>query len=542
MPHDEPTLRLSGPGELGPLDPVRGPRPPAARAARLFSRQLFTYSASPDLRDWRAVAPVPDLAAQVPSIYNAGLGASYTSYVVHLRPGIRWDTTPPRPVTAPDVVRGFKRLGNPLARPAALPFFTSTIRGMAEFCAGYAAAMPASPTAAELAGYQNSHDITGLLVLDDETLVFELIRPALDFVDLLALPCATPAPREYDDVVPDSPEFRRGIRSTGPYRPEPAGGRTLRLTPNPVWRPESDPVRGRHFAAVEITSEPSTSDSLGTSIRAGAADLAWGARPATAAPGAPGHDLGHALDPYLVFNTRTLADVPVRRVLAAAIDKAALADDVAALGTGTAIRVADTIVPPGNDAHQDPAPVPAPEPAPVPDDLTLVHPDTEAGRLVASRCTEDLRKAGVAVAPVALGESALQDLLENPDRAAEWDVAVRSWAPGWLHHNARAFLQPMVRSAEGRGTANHGGYRNAEVDALIDAALAADEDREAALAAWREAERVALADAPVVPLLFQVPSAPEVTGTDVTDAVELPALGYSIDLATVRPARSGPTT
>jgi peptide/nickel transport system substrate-binding protein len=105
-----------------------------------------------------------------------------------------------------------------------------------------------------------------------------------------------------------------------------------------------------------------------------------------------------------------------------------------------------------------------------------------------------------------------------------------------LHHNARAFLQPLLRSAGSRGTANYGGYRNAEVDALIDAALDADEDPRASVAAWREAERRALADAPVVPLLFQVPAGREMTGSGVEDTIPLPSLGYTIDLAAVKPA------
>ena len=36
----------------------------------------------------------------------------------------------------------------------------------------------------------------GVLVLDDESLVIELIRPAIDFAAIMALPCASPAPVE----------------------------------------------------------------------------------------------------------------------------------------------------------------------------------------------------------------------------------------------------------------------------------------------------------------------------------------------------------
>ncbi|HEX6869803.1 MAG TPA: hypothetical protein VF163_01785, partial [Micromonosporaceae bacterium] len=153
------TLRLCGPGDPVALDPACLDDAASAQLTRLYARQLFTYRAEPDLRSWQAIAPVADLAAQIPSIYNAGLGASGTTYVVHLRSGILWDTEVPRPVTAHDVVRGIKRLANPIRPPSVLPYFTSTIRGMAQFHADLVAAVGKDPTAQDLADFLNSHEI-----------------------------------------------------------------------------------------------------------------------------------------------------------------------------------------------------------------------------------------------------------------------------------------------------------------------------------------------------------------------------------------------
>lgn len=558
-PRQGGTLRLYGPGELDHLDPVCAPRPPVEQITRLLTRQLFGYRSTTDLRNWQAVAPVPDLAAEIPSIYNAGMGASYTSYVVHLRPGVCWDTTPARPVTTRDVVRGFKRMGNPLARSPMLPYFTDTIRGMAEFCDSYAAAISgAASTAAEFAAYQNSHDIPGLLVLDEQTLVFEVVRPALDFINILALPCASPAPIEYDAHLPNSPEWHRAIRSTGPYRLgqlEP--GRQLRLDRNPVWRQDSDPIRRQHLDAVEVNAEPTTAVQVADRIGVGQADLAWGTRiadPDVVVPTRPEHGLGFALDPYLVFNTRgpnanrVLGRPEVRQAIGYAIDKAAIAALVAGLGTGTVIRIAHSAIPPGNDAHQEHAPYPTPDghgdPAkcaallaaagcPAGLALTAIHPSTELGQSITRCYAADLLKAGVTVRPVELDESAYRDLLRDPTRAAagEWDVAVEAQPPAWLHHNARVFVQSLFASQQTPGTANYGGYRNPEVDALIEQALVADEQSEAAQAVWRKAEQVAMADAPIVPILWQIPAAPELRGARVRGTAMLPALGYSLDLA-----------
>ncbi|QIS12454.1 ABC transporter substrate-binding protein [Nocardia arthritidis] len=543
---EQNTLRLYGPGALDQLDPVCSHVGPIDRITRLFARQLFTYHAQHDLRNWQAVVPTPDLATEIPSIYNAGMGASYTSYVVHLRPDVHWDSTPARPVTTHDVVRGFKRLGNPLHRSTLLTYFTDTIRGMAEFCRGYAAAFTtAEPTARALSEYQNSHDIPGLLVLDDRTLVFELRRPALDFIDMLALSCASPAPVEYDDFLPGSLELCRNIRSTGPYRPvafEP--GRELRLGRNPVWRRETDPVRVQYLDAVEVVAEPVTAGVVADRIRTGSADLAWGVRiddPATPLD----HDLGFALDPYLVFNMRgadALREVAVRQAISYAIDKSAIARAVT--GDGSAIRIAGSAIPPRNDGHQDLDPYATQgnrgDPARCaamlttagyPDGLTLteIHPATERARAIARCYTASLAAAAITVRSVELPESAHLELLKDPARSTDWDIALASWTPTWPQHNGRVFVQPLFGSG---ASANYGGYHNPEVDALIEQALAA-EQYESAAAAWRKAERVALADAPIVPILFGVPSTRELAAHRISYAAVLPTLGHTIDLATL---------
>lgn len=555
------TLRLHGPAPVHRLDPSASHQAPADQVVRLFARQLFGYVPAPDLRDWRAIAPAPDLATDVPSTYNTGMGARHTNYVVHLRRGVFWDTAPAREVTAHDVVRGLKRLANPLTRPAALPYFTSTIRGMARYCEDYAAAIRRDdPTAEELAAFQNSHDIPGVLVLDDESLVIELMRPAIDFAAIMALPCASPAPVEYDAFVPGSPELHRNLRSNGPYRPvRLTPGRELRLEPNPAWRQESDPLRRRHLDAIEITVGNAEPEHVAARIASGAADLPWGVRvaePHDAEPGDPGDGLGLSLDPYLVFNVESptaggaLADVRVRRALSYAIDKAAIADLYRRSGSGALVRIAGSVVPPGNDAHQELDLYATPGSR---GDaarcrallaeaghgsglaLTAVHLDTGLDAAVARSYAADLEKAGVTVRLVALDHDARDALLGDPRRAAAgaWDLAAASWSPDWYPANGRVFLQPMFQSGDSRNAANRGRYRRPEVDRLIERALATIEEPARSTAAWNQAERTVLEDAAVVPVLFQRPAVPGLRGPRVRGAVPMPAFGHAYDLAGV---------
>ncbi|MGW5666930.1 ABC transporter substrate-binding protein [Micromonospora sp. NPDC003776] len=540
------TLRLYGTGGVDDLDPVAAHHPAAAQLTRLYARQLFTYAAERDLRDWRAVAPVPDLALAVPSTYNAGVGASHRSYVVHLRPGVLWDTAPGRPLTAHDVVRGIKRMANPVLRPPGLVYFTSTIRGMAEYCDQYAASVPAAnPSAAALKEFQDANDIPGVFALDDSTVVFELFRPAVDFIDILALPCAAPAPEEYDKFIPGSPQLRANLRSNGPYRLVDADpGRRLLFGPNPAWRQDTDPVRGRHAEHIEVTVTPEAAD---------AADLPFGPAVARREPPGPGDDLGWMLDPYLVVNLRSpnaggaMRDPVVRRAIGVAIDRTALRDLVAEFDPGSLARAADGVVPPGNDGYaegiDDAGCAGDPErarrllrEAGYEDDVDLVapHADTDRDARIARRYAADLERAGFRVRLVALPGADYHRLLADPARgsAGEWDIAAASRSPDWYHGNGRVFLQPMFHSGPTGGTANWGGYRDAEVDALINRALGASVPAQANRI-WQEVQQRVLADAAVIPLVFRKPGGYPL-GSRVCDAISLPTLGSAPDLSLVR--------
>jgi peptide/nickel transport system substrate-binding protein len=486
------------------LDPsAYSPGSAGSRAHRLISRQLFGYLPAADPRSWQAVAPVPDLALEIPSIYNAGLGASGTSHVVRLRPGVRWDTDPPRDLVAGDVIRGLKRMGNPVLRSPLLPLFLTTIRGFAEFCAAYADAVPeVDPDPARLAAFQNSHDISGVFALDDATLVFELVRPTLAFANILALPCAAPAPEEYDAVVPSSPAFLAGIRSLGPYRPVEVTPERLRFERNPVWQPATDPLREQDRDGVEFR-RPAAEDEHGDD--------------AAAAP-------GHALDPYLAVNTvspagdRALGKRAVRRALAAAIDRTALVEVVREAAPGRAVRPAFSVIPPGNDGYADGAPGSGPDVAAAREllaaagsagglRLTAVCPATLPYPQVARSVAADLGEIGVSVDVVALPPDECRALLDDPEQARRgaWDLALQRWSPCWRHGNRQVFLQPLFQTSTWRGTANCGRYSNPRVDALL-AEAAGTVDPGDADRLWRDAERAVADDCPVVPLLFRAPA------------------------------------
>ncbi|MCI0690280.1 MAG: ABC transporter substrate-binding protein, partial [Sporichthyaceae bacterium] len=331
-----------------------------------------------------------------------------------------------------------------------------------------------------------------------------------------------------------------------------APGRELVLEPNPAWRQETDPVRRQYLDRIEVKLG-STLDPAGLAgqVRAGKVDLAWAARvslPHSGRPADPESGLGWRLDPCLVFNLRgngALRDVAVRQAIAHAIDKAAIAEVVAGLRTGTAIRIAGSVIPPDNDGYTGADPYPTPDCRGRPDRarqllaeagqldglaLTAVHTDTPEATAVARSIAADLSRVGVAVRLVALCQAEHRARVADP--AGVWDLTTMSWSPDWLHGNARVFLQRLCQSAVSRGTGNYGGYAEPEVDRLIERALDSIDPRHANVI-WQEVERRVLADLPVVPLLFQTPAAPPLRGAKVRGAVAMPTLGYDDDLSTV---------
>ncbi|MFC0098845.1 ABC transporter substrate-binding protein [Micromonospora marina] len=552
------TLRLYGPGSMDHLDPACAYYMLGGQIIRLFARQLFTYRPVADLRDPSAITPVPDVAEAVPTPANGGISDGHTRYTVRLRPGVYWDTDPPREVTAGDFVRGFKRMANPVLRAGGIGYFTSTIRGMAEYCDAYAAAITsAEPTAAELADFQNSHEIAGVRAADDRTIVFELVRPAVDFLHILALHFASAAPVEYDEVLPDSAEFRRRVRANGPYRVvEYVHGESVRLERNPMWRRASDPVRQQYLDGVEVTMEVATPQQVGEMIDSGRADLSWASpitEPYDVPPTDPGNDLGYALNPYLVFNMlspnadRATSKLRVRQAIAYAINKAAIAEIYHDLEAGTVMLPGHTAIPPGNDGHVDfnlyPTPGDRGDPercrallaeAGYPDGLTLtaVHRDVDANPEVARSYATDLEKGGISVRLVALGHAEYYQFLRDPAnaRAGAWDISAPSWTPDWFGPNGRTYVQPMFQTNTSRGTSNYGGYSNPEVDRLIEEALGAT-DRARATELWHQVDLHVMRDAAIVPILVHAPTIPHRKGRRVRNAIAMPTVDRWFDLS-----------
>ncbi|WP_240489806.1 ABC transporter substrate-binding protein [Actinomadura atramentaria] len=523
-PRDGGTLRVVGSSDIEHLDTASVNSVGGYGLTRLFSRTLLGTRAANDIA---ATIPVrADVAERVPTKDNHDVSADGRTYRLRLRPGVRWSTGPPREVTADDFVRGFKRLCNPASPSSAKAYFVSTLRGMAEYCRAFGRVD--GRDAAAMAAFQRTHRIEGVRADGPRTIVFRLVRPASDFVNLLTLQATAAAPAEYDRYVPDSPEFRRNTLSDGPYRIrsyEP--GRSIVLARNPAWSAGTDPLRQRHVRLIRITFGTDSPESVQQQIETGAADLAWDQPVPTSALPRVRSDPRFAVlaapnnSPYVAFNTRSpnnggaLARRDVRQALEYAVDRSAL---VKLVGGPSVARPLHTVIPPGNSgyapANQYPTPGDAGDPAECRrrlaaaghPNLTLVFPyrTNSVHQKIAESLAANFKACGVAtVLRADSGGNFYRSTISDPAQAREghWDIAAPGWTPDWYGNNGRSVLQPLLDGRVcGPNSTNFGGYESAAVNRLIDQALTAPDAR-AAADFWRRADERVMADAAIIPLL-----------------------------------------
>lgn len=539
------TLRVIGNADVDHLDTASAYYTASYSLERAFTRQLYSYPAATDTN--KALEPVPDIATRIPTKANGDLSSDGRTVTVHLRDGVRWNTTPARAVTAADFVLGFKRLCNPTQNSVGAPgYFENTIAGMKAYCDGFATV---PQTVAAFRAYLTGNDISGITAVDDTTLRFTLTKPASDFVNILALPFSSAAPVEYLNYLPDDADFRQHTISDGPYAiTKYVPSQSYVLERNPAWEQSSDKLRHQYPDQIQLTLG-ADENAVQQQIAAGTQDLEWD----TTVPTADVPALKASSDarlgvypnfdsnPFLVFNLQSpsnggaLGKVKVRQALEYAIDKVALGQIYGGPSLNTPLG---QVIPPGNVGYKrtDPYKTPGDRGDPAkckkmlaaagyPNGLTLTdvyrtsgkHPD------VYQSVQADFKKCGVTV----VGKpSAASDYygkyLSDPTAAKSgvWDISEPGWVPDWYGNNARAIVEPLFDGRTyGPGSTDWGDYDNPKVNADIDKALSTT-DSSAAAAALHDADEQIMKDAAFIP--FQTQSTPLMRSERVHNAVFWP--------------------
>ncbi len=208
---------------------------------------------------------------------------------------------------------------------------------------------------------------------------------------------------------------------------------------------------------------------------------------------------------YLAINTRSRyfpIGGELRSAVAAALDRDAICRDALSGNCETAKGV----VPPGIPGHDASRPLPPRdkdramallEKAGHPDGKNLPsfglwYQDRPERRLVAEAVAAQLEEVGFSID---LKPMPWARLLEEV-RMGRPDLLIIGWAADYP--DPFNFLFPLLESS-GCGPTNHACYRNADFDALL-AKGKKEADTEVRLALYHEAESLALADLPIIPL------------------------------------------
>jgi ABC-type transport system substrate-binding protein len=522
------TLKVAGSSVPDHIDPASAYSTVSQGFSRQWALTLFTIKASNNFQE--AIPVVPDAAAKIPTKENGGISSDGRTYTVKLRDGLKWNTQPPRPVTAADFVRGMKRTCNP-ASPAGAPYYTNLVAGMADFCAGYAKVDAKSAKA--MADYQESHEIPGYRAKDDRTLVIKIKQPAGDFTNIFGMSFASAAPKEYNAYIPDSKEFRQHTISDGPYQMTSYDEKKFILERNPAWDAASDKLRKAYVNRIEIDLGQDSPEQVQQQLEQGTADLAWDQPVPTSAIPRLIKDKDDrfaardnpAVNPYIVFNMLSpnnngaLAKKGVRQAIEYAIDKDAIAKNY---GGKLVARPIHSATAPGNVGHDpnlNPYPTPNNEGDPAkckqllaragyPNGLTLkfpyrtnsVHPKN------AQSIQANLQACGITtqLTPDTGGNFYGRTLVTPADaKAGKWDIAAPGWGADWYGDNGRSGLQPIFDGRlYGLNSPNYGGYNDPKTNALIDKANQATTPKEAQ-AAWAAVDKQVMEDAAIVPLVTQ---------------------------------------
>jgi peptide/nickel transport system substrate-binding protein len=508
------TLIELGQGDMGSLDSVSD-YVAFGGVARMFTRQLFGYPDSPNFAAQLVVAP--DVASAIPTTSNGGISDGAKTYTVRIKPGVMWDTDPPRQVSSDDFVREFRMLCNPVSPTLTPGYFENTIMGMQSYCNGFA---KVKDTVGAIDHYEASTPLVGVSAPNSSTVVFKLIEPASDFLNILALGFCSARPIEYMNYLPNSAALKQHLISDGPYRVASySPGESMTFDRNPAWGQSTDDLRHAYVDRIVIT-EGLTPEDIQEQLEAGTGDLEFDVGPPSediprlqGSPDLviepPGDVRMLALNQYAGPFTNKL----VREAAEYAVDKNA----VVQLDGGPRMdELANQFILPGNVGYiggynpypdnngaGDPAKARALlKLAGYPRGLTVKLISYNDER-VAESLQSSLSSAGFHVDLVpATRQTFFGKYLENPSAAERdaWDLADVAWGPDWLGNDGRTTFAPLFTDP-GRFSQDFGGYSNRITDSLVNKALAAPSVALGAVL-WSAAERQVLADAAAVPVAY----------------------------------------
>jgi peptide/nickel transport system substrate-binding protein len=456
----------------------------------LTFRRLTTWKVGPT----GTPQVVPDLATSDGTPSDGGRVWTY-----HLRSGIYFSNG--QPITSYDIKYGVERTYAP-ALSGGLNYQKPLIAGTA----GYT-------------GPFSGKQLSSIVTPNATTIVFHLNKPYGDWPWVVSTTSLSPVPAGKAPAA----TFGRDPVTSGPYAVQSyTPGVSVVLVRNKYWTSASDPNRtaGPDEIIVKLNQDPTVEAQALISDGPGAQD-AFGADfvpPAQLAqvendPAAKARLVTSPASPleYLAVNVLSpkLKNLKVRQALEYAVNRESV---IFASGGSIAADPATTLITPGIAGRVNYDVYPAGStgaPAKAKSllaaagvknlTLTLATANDPISTAVAQAVQQAYKAAGITVVIKSLSDSAFTPLVTGSS-ASGYDVALSSWQPDFP--SAMDNIEPLFASDMiGNGNYNISRLSDPAVDTLINQAEGTV-DATAANALWARADKAIMADAAVVPLIY----------------------------------------
>ncbi|MFD7320167.1 ABC transporter substrate-binding protein [Streptomyces sp. NPDC059875] len=211
-------LKFIGSQEADSWDPQRGYYGFVWDYMRFYTRQLVTFKAEPGAASTELVS---DLATDTGKVSEDGLTYTFT-----LKDGVAWEDG--KPITSKDIKYGIERIWAQDVISGGPIYLQQVLDPKGEYKGPYKDTTP---------------DKLGLKAIetpDDKTIVFKLPVANGDFLQMLAMPAASPVRQDKDT------QAKYGLKpfSSGPYKwQEYTPNKSMLLVRNDKWDAKTDTVR-----------------------------------------------------------------------------------------------------------------------------------------------------------------------------------------------------------------------------------------------------------------------------------------------------------
>ncbi|MFB7514167.1 ABC transporter substrate-binding protein [Streptomyces sp. NPDC056144] len=228
-------LKFIGSQEADSWDPQRGYYGFVWDFARYYTRQLVTYKAEPGAASTELVA---DLATDTGKVSADGLTYTFT-----LKDGVTWEDG--KPITSKDIKYGIERIWAQDVISGGPIYLQQVLDPKTEYKGPYKDTTP---------------DKLGLKAIetpDDKTIIFKLPVANGDFLQMLAMPAATPVRQDKDTGA------KYGLKpfSAGPYKwASYTPNKSIKLVRNDKWDAKTDTVRKALPDSVSVTFTTNSDD------------------------------------------------------------------------------------------------------------------------------------------------------------------------------------------------------------------------------------------------------------------------------------------